>query len=64
MIPLERLTKFRNELADLCEKYDIELDTETDDRIGARPAESAMDCAFDFPPNSTPYEIRNAQIQL
>ena len=62
MTPLDRLTKFKNELADLCEKYDIELDTETGDRIGATPADDCLACAFDFDPNSTPYEIRTSVI--
>ncbi len=62
MTPLERLTKFRNELADLCEKYDISMDTETGDRIGATPAESVLECAFDFCTNATPDEIRTSII--
>lgn len=62
MTPLERLTKFRNELADLCEKYDISMDTETGDWIGAALVDNYLACAFEFPPNSTPYEIRNAKI--
>jgi hypothetical protein len=63
MTPLERLTKFRDALADLCEKYDVTLNTETGDRIGANPAESALECVLDFAPNASPKEIREAPIQ-
>jgi hypothetical protein len=63
MTPLERLTKFRDALADLCEKYDITLNTETGDRIGANPAESALECVLDFAPNASPKEIRTTEIQ-
>jgi hypothetical protein len=63
MTPLERLTKFRDGLADLCEKYDITLNTEAGDRIGANPAESALECVLDFAPNATPKEIRTTSIQ-
>jgi hypothetical protein len=63
MTPLERLTKFRDALADLCEKYDVTLNTETGDRIGANPAESALECVLDFAPNASPNEIRTTEIQ-
>jgi hypothetical protein len=63
MTPLERLTKFRDALADLCEKYDITLNTETGDRIGAYPSESALECVFDFAPFASPNEIRTTEIQ-
>jgi len=63
MTPLERLTNFRNELATLCEMYDINLNTECGCRIGANPGESAMICAIDFPSDATPNEIRNTPIK-
>jgi hypothetical protein len=63
MTPRERLTNFRNGLADLCEKYDIQLNTENGCRIGANPGESAMECVIDFAPDASPNEIRNTPIQ-
>jgi hypothetical protein len=63
MTPLERLTKFRDALADLCEKYDIEINSECGCRIGANPGESAMECVMDFAPNASPNEIRTTEIQ-
>jgi len=63
MTPLERLTKFRDSLADLCEKYDVTMNTETGDRIGAYPSESALECVFDFAPFASPNEIRTTPIQ-
>ena len=63
MTPHERLTNFRNELATLCEKYDIEINTECGCRIGANPGESSLECVIDFCSDATPNEIRNTPIQ-
>jgi hypothetical protein len=63
MTPLERLTKFRDALADLCEKYDIEINSECGCRIGINPAESAMQYVMDFQPNASPKEILTTEIQ-
>lgn len=59
----ERLERFRTELAEICEVYAVELNTECGCRIGANPSECSTDCVFDFDPDSTPEEIRNAPIQ-
>ncbi len=59
----ERLERFRTELAEICEFYAIEINTECGCRIGASPSECATDCVLDFAPNSTPDEIRNTPIQ-
>ena len=63
MNPHERLTNFRNELASLCDRYKINLNTECGCRIGANPGESSLECVMDFCSNATPNEIRNAEIQ-
>ena len=62
MTPRERLTNFRNELATLCEMYDIELSTECGCRIAANIGDDPM-IAIDFCSNATTNEIRNAEIQ-
>jgi len=63
MTPHERLTNFRNELATLCEMYDIELSTECGCRIAAAPVDDPLACAIDFCSDATPNEIRNTPIQ-
>jgi hypothetical protein len=39
------------------------MNTETGDRIGAYPSESALECVFDFAPFASPKEIRTTEIQ-
>jgi hypothetical protein len=64
MTPEERLTKFREKLAEIVAHYDIEISCEHMTPIACVPGDDPMDCIFEFPSNASPKEIAEAEIIL
>ena len=61
MTKQERITRFVADLADLCERYDVEIATESMCDWSPALADDTAYHAF-FPTFVTPSEIRHAQI--